>query len=211
MAEHHRDDQIVVGRAVRFRREGEATGAVVLGQGNGDHAGQNHQERKQHFRNGGDERRAARRGHGFRRHGPLHHEEIGAPITERKHETETHEHAEPFDAHRIVRGAAHEFPGIGKGAGRVTLRGRDTRETGLQSAPATNVAQPEKNQRRKSGDDEEELHDFVVDRRGEAAERDVKQHDDGGEPDAKIEIPAKEQIQAAAPSHTSRCRRRKPS
>ena len=121
------------------------------------------------FRNGSDERGAARRGHRFRRHGPLHDEKIRAPITERKHKTETHQHGEPLYAHWILRGAAHKFPRICKRAGRETLCSRDSRETGLQSAPAADVAQPEKNEGRKSGDDEEKLHDFVVDRRGESA------------------------------------------
>ena len=169
MPQHQRDNQIVIERAVRFVRQSESTDPVPLGQGNRNHSRQNNQKRKQHFRHGGDQRRPARGGHRFRRHRPLDHEEIGAPITEREHESEPHEHGEPLDPHRIIGRASHETPGVGESAGRVMLRRRHFVQASLQSAPAANVAQSEKDKRDKPGDDEKELHHLVVDRRGQAA------------------------------------------
>ena len=38
-----------------------------------------------------DQRRPARGGHRVGRHGPLHHQEVGAPVAEGEHEPESHE------------------------------------------------------------------------------------------------------------------------
>ena len=141
----------------------------MLGQGNGDHAGQNHQKREQHFRHGRDQRRAPRRRHRFRRHRALNHQEISAPIAKRKHESQPHEHGKPFHSHRVIGGVTHEPPGVGKRARREMLRRRHFAQTSLQSAPTAYIAQPEKNQRRKPRNDEKKLHDFVVDGRGQTA------------------------------------------
>ena len=82
MPEHHRDDEIIVRRTIGLGREGETARPVLLGEGDGDHPGQNNEKRKEHLRDGGDEWCAAGSGHRFRGHRPLHDEKIRAPVTE---------------------------------------------------------------------------------------------------------------------------------
>ena len=74
-------------------------------------------------------RRAA--DHRFRRHGTLHDQKIGAPIAERKHEAETHDHGEPLHTHWILEALPMNFQELRKGAGREALRSRHGRETRL--------------------------------------------------------------------------------
>ena len=71
--------------------------------GEGNHAGKDHQERKEDFRDRRDEWSTAGRGHVFRSHRALDDEEVGAPIAERQHEAESHRQPEPFHADRILR------------------------------------------------------------------------------------------------------------
>ena len=80
--------------------------AGLLVQGDGDHAGEDNQGGEEHFGNGGDEGGATGGGHGVGSHGTLHHQKIGAPVTERENEAESHDHAEPADSHGIFDGVA---------------------------------------------------------------------------------------------------------
>ena len=67
-----------------------------------------------------------------------------------------------------------------------------------QAAPAAGLAQPEEHERGEAEDDEEELHDLVVNRAGQAADGDVDEHDDRGHGDAGVDVPAEEQPQQRA-------------
>ena len=144
--------------------------------------------------------RAAGGGHGVGRHGALHHEKVGAPVAEGEHETQAHHHPEPADAHRdyparcpCVSTNSVQVPGS------KTLALGDGDEFLLESGPAADVLEREKNQGREAEHDHEELEDLVVDRRGEAAEEDVDQHDDGGDGDAGVIVPAQSSFRAAGP------------
>src|ERR1035437_6927374 len=74
------------GLIVNRLRDNRQREAVVLirsrGQRDGDHAGNDDEEREKHFRNGGDERSVAGGGHVLRRHRALDDEEVRAPVTE---------------------------------------------------------------------------------------------------------------------------------
>jgi len=70
------------------------------------------------------------------------------------------------------------------------VRLRDLGQTRRQAMPATDLVQPEQHQRQEAEDDEEELHDFVVDGAGQSTQGDVDQHDRPGYQDAEVEWPA---------------------
>ncbi len=147
------------------------------------------------LRQGGEERRAARGGHGLRRHGPLDDEKIGAPVPERQHEAQPHRHAEPLDAHRIGARRVEVAPGVGPGARLVSGVDRHRLEHRGEAAPSSDVLESEEHQGEEAQDDQEELEDLVVDRRGQPAEEDVDQDDDGGDHDAEVEVPAEHQLE----------------
>ena len=63
---------------------------------------EDHEERKRHLRQRGNQRRSPRGVHRVGRHRALDDEEVGAPVPEREHETEAHQRAEPLDAHRVL-------------------------------------------------------------------------------------------------------------
>ena len=65
----------------------------------------------------------------------------------------------------------------------------------LHAAPAADVVQPDQREREQRGEDDEELQHLVVDRRGEAAERDVGEHDRGGDDDPEQDRPAQQQLE----------------
>ena len=65
----------------------------------------------------------------------------------------------------------------------------------LQAVPAADVVQADDRQRDQRREDHEELQHLVVDRRGEAAERDVDEHDGGGDDDAEQDRPAEHQLE----------------
>ena len=148
-------------------------------QSHGNEARQNHQRGKEHLRNSRNERCTPRRTHRVGGHCALHNQEVRAPVAERKHEAESEHKSEPIHAEGIRAGAAHARP-------RVRVRGRQPR---LESFPAADVLQAEPHQRQKSGDDQEKLQDFVVNRAAQAAEQNVNEHDDRGNHHAEIENP----------------------
>src|SRR5438045_5127120 len=96
---------------------------------NGDQAGKNDEEGKEHLRNRRNEGSAPRGSHGVSSHGALHDEEVRAPISKREHESKTHGQAEPLDAQAVRVRAAQANP-------RMHIR-RAERE--LQTRPATHV------------------------------------------------------------------------
>src|SRR5271166_236658 len=64
------------------------------------------------------------------------------------------------------------------------------RYRGLEATPSADILEAYPDQRQESGDDEEELQYFVVDRAGEAAEKDVAKDNDGRDKHGKVENPA---------------------
>ena len=134
-------------------------GQILRRQSNRDQSRQNDQDRKKHLGEGRDQRRAACRIHGVRRHGPLDDQKIRAPVSEREHETQPHGQAEPFHAQAVGVRIAHAQPGM-----RVCGI-----QIGLQPVPAADVLQAQPDQRKESGDDQEKLDHFVVDGAGQSA------------------------------------------
>ena len=149
----------------------------MAGHADGDEAGQDDEEREEHFWDGGDEGDAA--GGDFRvgGHGSLDDEEVGAPVAEGEDEAEAHGEADPLYAEGVGGGVGHSSPGVGHAGG----------EGLLDSLPATDIAKADPDEGREASNDEEELEDFVVDGRGEAAKEDVAENDDGGEEDGDVE------------------------
>ena len=96
-------------------------------QSDGQQAGQNHQKRKQHFGNRGDEWNPPRRVHVFGRHGGLDDEEVGAPVAGAQHESKAHADADDLDAHGIGVGVQHPFPLVHVGDRAATPSGRPIR------------------------------------------------------------------------------------
>ena len=68
----------------------------VGGDADGDEAGQDDEEREEHFRDGGDEGDAAGGDLGVGGHGALDDEEVGAPVAEGENEAEAHGEADPL-------------------------------------------------------------------------------------------------------------------
>jgi len=81
---------------------------------------------------------------------------------------------------------------------RVSARGRDRRQAIDEAAAPARVAEPEEAERREAGDDQEELKHLVVDRRRQAAERHVREHDRRREDDARVEVPAEQRLEETA-------------
>ncbi len=106
-------------------------GRRLSGKRDGDQAGENDEERKEHFRNSSNQRSPPRRRHGVRGHGALHHKEIRAPIAERQHEAEPHRQAKPLHAESIRVRVAHANP-------RMHIRRTKCR---FQPCPAAHVLQ----------------------------------------------------------------------
>ena len=79
---------------------------------------------------------------------------------------------------------------MGHRAGLESAPDRDFSEAALEAGPSSNVSQSEKDERRESEDDQEELQNFVVDGAGESAEEDVGEHDQRGDDHADVEAPA---------------------
>ena len=157
--------------------------------GDGDHPRQNHQRGKEHLRHGGDQRRPARRFHGIRGHGALHHEKVRAPVAKRQHKPEPGHHAEPPDPHRVLQGASHVRPRMRPGPGVKVLIHGDRRKFVLQRRPAAHVLEREKHQGRKPQDDHEELQHLVVNGRGKSPEEDIDEDDESRRPDASPVVP----------------------
>lgn len=132
--QHQRHHHVVIELA-GLVRQGEPARSAVHGGGDGDHAGQDHQEREQHLRHRGDERRAPRRIHRIRRERALHHRQVGASGAEGQHEPESHRHAEPPDAHRVLARAGHHAPCAEPGAGLELLLARHRVQTLDQAVP----------------------------------------------------------------------------
>jgi hypothetical protein len=164
VAEHHGDRVVVIERAVGELRQGKAAGAAVAGKRYGDHSRKNDEDGYEHFWNGPDERSIARGRHGLGGHGPLDDEKIGAPVTERKHEPESHDKTEPLDAHRIVRRRAHVCPAPRPCISRKTVGGCRIVKALLHPRPSARVLERDNHQRDKSGDDQKELQYLIVDR-----------------------------------------------
>ena len=187
--EHHRHGHVEIGGAVLVLGQ-EVTQFVV--HGDGDHARQDHQGGKEHLGDGGNQRRPPGRRHRIRRHRPLDHQEVGAPVAEREHESQAHHHSEPLDAHRVGVWRSHVRPGLRPGAfGKHLARGiRRTGghgiELGHQGVPSADALQAEPDQRHETEHDHEELQHLVVDRRGQSAQENVGQHDQGRNGDAQV-------------------------
>ena len=62
VAEHKRYRIIIIDHAIGPFK-GKTAYAALIGKSDGDHAGKNHQDRHEHFRNSADKRGAARRRH----------------------------------------------------------------------------------------------------------------------------------------------------
>ncbi len=152
-------------------------GCHVRGDGDGDEAGQDDEEREEHLGDGGDEGDAAGGDLGVGGHGALDDEEVRAPVAEGEHEAEAHGETDPLDAEGVGVGVGHAAPGVRHGGG----------EGLLDSLPSAYVAQADPDERGEAGDDEEELQDLVIDGAGEAAEEDVAEDDDRREEDRDVE------------------------
>ncbi len=133
--------------------------------------------------------------HRLGRHGALHDEKVGTPVTEREDKAQAEDEAEPAHAHRIVRRVRQVLPRMGPRAGREALRRGDGRQPRLHRLPAADVAQRQVDQRGETEHDHEELQHLVVNRRGEAAEEDVDEHDGRRDQDAGVIIPAHQRLQ----------------
>ena len=127
---------------------------------------------EQHLGDGGDERRAARGIHRVGGHRALHHEEIRAPVTERRTKPSPIDHAEPLDAHRVGRGTSQVLPRLGPRAGHSPAR-RDRRQLRRQACQPPTSFRPSSDQRQEPEHDQEELQHLVVDRAGQPAEEDI--------------------------------------
>ena len=66
---------------------------------------------------------------------------------------------------------------------------------GLQAGPAADVRQADDHDRDEPGQDHEELQDLVVDRAGEATERDIGQHKASCDDNRKPQRPAQQRLQ----------------
>ncbi len=155
-----------------------------------DEAGDDRQRRDEDLRVGADQRRAARRRHVLRRQRALDLREVRRPVAERQDEAEAEHDAEPVGVDRVGDVADPEaLPGVEA----ALLQGRRL-DLVLQAAPAAHVVERDERQREQARDDDEELQDLVVDRRGQAAERDVDEHDRGGDDDRDRERPAEHQV-----------------
>ena len=82
--------------------------------------------------------------------------------------------------------------------GRVRCRRRGLGDLVGQPVPAADAVQAQQGQREQGGDDDEELQDLVVDRRGQAAEGDVGQHDGGRHDEGDRERPSEQRVHDAA-------------
>src|SRR5262249_1188431 len=101
VTEHHRDRQIIVKGPIQFLRKHKAARSCLISQCYRDHPRKNHQEREEHLWYSSDQRSATRRRHRVGGHRSLHYQKVGAPVTKRQHESESHRQTEPFNPHRI--------------------------------------------------------------------------------------------------------------
>ncbi|MNL62162.1 hypothetical protein D3C87_1861600 [compost metagenome] len=87
MLQEHRERHVVVIAATRQLSEQRRSAAQrVQGEGDRDQPRGDDQEREEHLGHGRDQGGVARRGHVLGGHGPLHHQEVRAPVAEREHE-----------------------------------------------------------------------------------------------------------------------------
>ena len=175
----HQQDE---GRVVIGRGQG---GLAELGQDEqGDEPGDDDDDRDEHLRERGDDRRHPGRVDVLRGQGPLDDQEVGRPVAEGQHEAEAHDHAEPVDAEGVV-ARAQVLDRVEEGL----------LELGHEPGEAADLLEPEEDDRQEAEPDEEELDDLVVDRGGQAAPEDVEEDDDGGEEDARRERPAEHELE----------------
>ena len=105
--------------------------------------------------------------------------------------TDQHRRVEPGErlagpGVELVHGRGHL--GLGWGGGR---RGGDLL---LEPTPAADPVQADDDERQQRGDDDEELQHLVVDRRRQATEGDVRQHDQRGDDERDPQRPAEQRV-----------------
>ena len=155
-----------------------------------DEAGDDRQRRDEDLRVGADERRAPRGRHALRRQRALDLREVRRPVPERQDEAEAEHDRDPVGVDRVRHVPdAEALPGV-----QAALLQRRLLDLVLEAAPAAHVVQRDERQRQQARHDDEELQDLVVDRRGQAAERDVDEHDRGGDDDRDRDRPAQHQV-----------------
>ena len=158
-------------------------------QDQGDQAGDDSQERDEDLGEGTDERRALPGGEVLGREGSLHLGKVGRPVAKREHEAQPKDDADPI-AQRVGPGDTDALPRV-----EGILTQGCVHHCGLQASPAADVRQADDHDRDEPGQDHEELQDLVVDRAGEAAERDIGQHKASCDDDGKPQRPAQQRLQ----------------
>ncbi len=139
---------------------------------------------------GADQRGAPRGAERLGRQRALDLGEVRRPVAEREHEPEAEDDRDERRPERVVDlPRRRPLPRVEQ-----VLLG-DLVDLVLQAGPAADVVQRDDRQRHERGEDHEELQHLVVDRRGEAAERDVAEHDRGGDDDAEEDRPAEQDVQ----------------
>ncbi len=136
------------------------------GQRHRDQPRQDHQEGEKHLDRGRDQRRAPGGRHGVRRHGPLHDQEVRAPVAEGQNEAEAHDQTHPLHAEAVMSGIVQTRPGMDVAGA----------EAVAEPLPAADRFQSQPHEGCEAGHDQEELKHLVVDRAPEAAEVDIHQH-----------------------------------
>ena len=93
---------------------------------------------------------------------------------------------------RVGRRCRLPVPGQACRAGLLARSGR--RRPSASGRSSRRCLEADDRQRQQAGDDDEELQDLVVDRRGQPAERDVGEHDDRGDDDRTPSRPAEQRL-----------------
>ena len=153
--------------------------------------GQDDDRRQEDLRVRGDQRRPPRGRQVPGRQGALHLGEVRRPVAEADDEAEAEHHPDPVRLQRVgLMVDAEALPGVQAG---VAERGKRL-DPVLEPGPAAHRVQRHQRERYQRGADHEELEHLVVDRRGQAAERDVDEHDRRGGQDRAADGPAEQQV-----------------
>ena len=152
--------------------------------------GDDRQRRDEDLRVGADERRAPRGGQVLGRQRALDLGEVRRPVAEGQHEAEAEDDRDPVRVDRVGDVAdAQPLPGV-----QPLLAELGAAHPVRQPVPAAHVVQRDDRQRDEGREDDEELQDLVVDRRGQAAERDVDEDDGRGDQDRDRDRPPEHEV-----------------
>src|SRR4051812_4459705 len=117
--------------------------------------------------------------------------EVRRPVAERLHEAEAEDDRDPVRADGVRRVRDRQaLPRVRRALAELALRDRVG-----EAVPAAERLEADDRHRHDGDDDHEELEHLVVDRRRQAAERDVDEYDRGGDDDADEDRPAEHQLQ----------------